>query len=34
MLERLKLFARQFEAHIDEGILDLLDEAAYLSDKQ
>ena len=29
-----KLFARKFEAHIDAGILDLLDEAAYLSDKQ
>ena len=34
MLERLKLFARQFEAHIDEGILDLLDKAAYLSAEQ
>jgi hypothetical protein len=29
-----KLFARKFEAHIDAGILDLLDEAAYLSDEQ
>jgi hypothetical protein len=29
-----KLFARKFEAHIDPGILDLLDEAAYLSDEQ
>lgn len=26
-----KLFARKFEAHIDAGIFDLLDEAAYLS---
>ena len=34
MLERLKLFARKFEAHIDAGILDLLDEAAYLSAEQ
>ena len=32
--ENGKLFARKFEAHIDAGILDLLDEAAYLSDKQ
>ena len=29
-----KLFARKFEAHIDEGILDLLDKAAYLSAEQ
>lgn len=34
MLQILKLFARKFEAHIDARILDLLDEAAYLSDKQ
>ena len=29
-----KLFARKFEDHIDSGILDLLDEAAYLSDEK
>jgi hypothetical protein len=29
-----KLFARKFEAHIDAGILDLLDEAAYYSGEQ
>lgn len=34
MPERLKLNARKFEAHNDARILDLLDEAAYLSDKQ
>ena len=34
MLERIKLFARKFEADIDEGILDLLDKAAYLSAEQ
>ena len=34
MLERLKLFARKFEAHIDARILDLLNEATYLSDEQ
>jgi hypothetical protein len=34
MPERLKLFARKFEAHIDARILDLLNEATYLSDKQ
>ncbi len=34
MPERLKLFARKFEAHIDARILDLLNEATYLSDEQ
>ena len=34
MPERLKLFARKFEAHNDARILDLLEGAAYLSDKQ
>jgi SOS response regulatory protein OraA/RecX len=34
MHERLKLYARKFEAHIDARILDLLNEAAYLSDEQ
>jgi len=34
MNERLKLLARKFEDHINAGILDLLDEAAYLSDEK
>lgn len=34
MPERLKLCARKFEAHSDARILDLLNEAAYLSDEQ
>jgi hypothetical protein len=33
MFEKLKLFAKKFEAQIDAGILDLLDEAAYLSEE-
>jgi hypothetical protein len=34
MPERLKLYARKFEAHIDARTLDLLNEATYLSDEQ
>lgn len=34
MNERLKLLAGKFEDHINAGILDLLDEAAYLSDEK
>ena len=34
MPERLKLFARKFEAHNDAGISDLLDEAAYHSGEE